>query len=67
LEKQAMNKDAAILVIDSNKFHGELLVKELSDIGASDHQHDIFSPSQILFGSFGCLRFVFRLCFFQHF
>jgi two-component system response regulator HydG len=30
-----MNKDAAILVIDSNKSHGELLVRELSDVGAS--------------------------------
>ena len=30
-----MNKDAAILVIDSNTSHAELLVKELSEIGAS--------------------------------
>ena len=29
-----MNKDAAILVIDSNKSHGELLIRELSDVGA---------------------------------
>ena len=30
-----MNKDAAILVIYSNTSHGELLIKELSDVGAS--------------------------------
>ena len=30
-----MNKDAAILVIDSNTSHGELLVRELSAVGVS--------------------------------